>query len=98
MTAMALVFIIILALIAYFYFFRSKPKKIDLSILPEQFVVVDFETTGLDADKHEIIEIGAVRVNRDSNMHKTFSALIKPKNKVPKKIAEMTGITNEMLE
>jgi DNA polymerase III epsilon subunit family exonuclease len=67
-------------------------------MLPEQFVVVDVETTGLDSEKHEIIEIGAVRVHRDSNMHDTFTALIKPKKKISNKIIEITGITNEMLE
>ena len=29
---------------------------------PDTFVSVDLETTGLDANLHEIIEIGAVKV------------------------------------
>lgn len=67
-------------------------------MLPEKFVVVDIETTGLDSTKHEIIEIGAVMVNRDSTMHDTFSSLVKPEKKLSKRITEITGITNEMLE
>jgi DNA polymerase III epsilon subunit family exonuclease len=52
----------------------------------------------LDSEKHEIIEIGAVRVNRDSTMHTTFTALVKPEKKLSNKITEITGITHEMLE
>jgi DNA polymerase III subunit epsilon len=69
-----------------------------ISLLPEQFAVVDIETTGLEPERHEIIEIGAVKANRESDVHETFSALIRPEKKVSNKIAELTGITNEMLE
>jgi DNA polymerase-3 subunit epsilon len=77
---------------------RADENKADLYILPEQFVVLDLETTGLDPIKHEIIEIGAIKVNRDSDNHTTFQALIKPSKKVPKKITQITGITQEMLD
>jgi DNA polymerase III subunit epsilon len=93
--------LIVLVIVALAYFLlrpQSKTKSIDMSILPPQFVVVDLETTGLDPEKHEIIEIGAVKVNRDSNTHATLQALIKIDKKVPKKITEITGITTEMLE
>jgi len=65
--------------------------------LPEQFVVFDLETTGLDPEKHEIIEIGAIRVNRDSDCHETFEVLVKPQKRITKRITEITGITNEMV-
>jgi DNA polymerase III epsilon subunit family exonuclease len=77
---------------------RSEPAPADLSALPEHFVVFDLETTGLDPSKHEIIEIGAIRVHRDAEDHQTFQALIVPKRRVPKKIIEITGITNEMVK
>jgi DNA polymerase III epsilon subunit-like protein len=67
-------------------------------VIPPQFVVVDIETTGLDPDKHQILEIAAVKVNRDSNHHTTLRGLVKIEGKVPKKITEITGITTEMLE
>lgn len=76
---------------------RSKPKPLSL-VLPAQFIVVDLETTGLDPMKHEIIEIAAIRVNRDSNLHDTFSGLVKPRRKISAKIASITGITNDLLE
>ena len=72
-------------------------KKSDLSILPKQFVVVDIETTGLDSEKHEIIEIGAIKVNRDSDVHTTYTALVKPEKRMPQHITVITGITQEML-
>ena len=66
-------------------------------MLPERFVVFDLETTGLDPNKHEIIEIGAIRVDRDAEDHQTFQALVRPSKRVPKKITEITGITDEMV-
>ena len=81
-----------------YFFLRSREKMADLSMLPEQFIVLDLETTGLSPTKNEIIEVGAVKVNRDSNNHTTFQALVKPSKKVPKKITEITGITQKMVD
>ena len=72
-------------------------EKADLSMLPERFIVFDFETTGLDPTRHEIIEIGAIRVNRDSDDHETFQALVIPKGRITKKITEITGLTRVKL-
>ncbi|MBN2022765.1 MAG: 3'-5' exonuclease [Pirellulales bacterium] len=69
----------------------------NVPFLPERFVVVDIETTGLDPDRHEIIEIGAIKVNRDSTFHQTFQALVRPTRRISTRITEITGITNEML-
>ena len=66
--------------------------------LPQRFIVLDLETTGLDPARHEIIEIGAIRVNRDSNIHDTFSALVKPTRRIPKRITQMTGISQDMVD
>jgi DNA polymerase-3 subunit epsilon len=89
--------VIAIAVVAFVVKFRDKPPKLSLDHLPERFIVLDLETTGLDASKHEIIEIGAIRVNRTSTQHETFQAFIKPSRKVPKRITELTGITQEML-
>ncbi len=73
-------------------------QAIDTSHLPEQFVVFDLETTGLDADKHEIIEIAAIKFTRGQTSQQTFKGLVKPSKHLPKKIIELTGITDDMLE
>jgi len=90
--------IIIILIVGIYLFFRLRRRKVDLSMLPQQFVVLDLETTGLDPIKHEIIEIGAVKVNRDSDNHTTFQALIRPSKTIPKKITQLTGITQEMID
>ena len=70
----------------------------DLSHLPPEFVVFDLETTGLDPHRHEIIEFGAIRVIRDSTQFPVYSSLVKPTNKIPRKITELTGITQAMVD
>ncbi len=84
--------------VAILFFLAKRKKRPNLSVLPERFVVFDLETTGLKPEFHEIIEIGAIRVNRDSDHHDTFQALILPRKKIPKKITEITGITQNMVE
>lgn len=92
----------VLAVLIVLWWIYTSVKKAapvaDVSMVPERFVVFDLETTGLDAGRHEIIEIGAIRVNRDSDMHETFQALVKPSKRVPKRITEITGITNDMVQ
>ena len=73
-------------------------QAIDTSHLPEQFIVFDLETTWLDADKHEIIEIAAIKFIRGRTSQQTFQGLVKPSKRLPKKIIELTGITDDMLE
>lgn len=75
----------------------NRKQHVRLNHLPEQFIVFDLETTGLDPSRHQIIEFGAIKVNRDSTNHQTFQTLVKPTRKVSTKITEITGITNEML-
>lgn len=66
--------------------------------VPAEFVVFDVETTGLDPDRHELIEIGAIRVRRDEVRQATYQALIRPSRKIPPKITQLTGITQDMVE
>ncbi|MBO0764004.1 MAG: 3'-5' exonuclease [Hyphomicrobiaceae bacterium] len=79
---------------------RGKPRARRRSfkeILPFRFVVADLETTGLDPNIDEIIEIGAIRVNRDLDLNETFRVLVNPGCKLPKDIVRLTGVTDEML-
>ncbi len=95
-----LTLLIVIAVVAYFLL-RPKAagiKTITTDHLPETFVVLDLETTGLDTNRHEIIEVAAIRFRKGDTNHQTIQALVKPSKKVPKKITEITGITQEMLD
>ena len=90
--------LVVAAAVATYWYFRHRTRPVSLAHLPERFVILDLETTGLTAGTHEIIEIGAIRVNRDSTLHDTYQEFVKPKRKIPKKITELTGITQEMVQ
>lgn len=64
--------------------------------LEQPFVVFDLETTGLSPQTCEIIEIGAVRVERGKviDRYKTF---VKPIGDIPIEIQNLTGITPAMV-
>lgn len=76
------------------YYRRQKGNS--LLSFPNDFTVVDLETTGLDSTFDEIIEVGAIRV-RNGNVTDTFNSLIKPEEEIDEFITEITGITNEMV-
>jgi DNA polymerase III epsilon subunit-like protein len=77
---------------------QAPRKPVNIQLLPPRFVVLDLETTGLDPERNEIIEIGAIRVNRDSDVHDTFRALVKPTRRIPKRITQINGISQEMVD
>lgn len=92
------ILIIFIAVLVFIFLKRKKQTaKPDLSHLPDQFIVFDLETTGLDPQKHEIIEIGAIKINKNSTNHEAFQYLIKPKKKITQKITDINGITNDMV-
>lgn len=63
---------------------------------PEDYCVVDIETTGLDPAESEIIEIAAVRY-RGGKKSAVFSTLIKPEKHISSFITELTGIDDGMV-
>ena len=65
--------------------------------LPERYIVVDVETTGLSATEHEIIEIGAILVS-DRQVEAKFHFLVKTVAKIPEAIATLTGLSDEILQ
>lgn len=72
-----------------------------LVAFPETYVVLDLETTGLDPERDQIIEIGALEVVRGKR-GRTFSTLIQPRTPlsghyVSPFITQLTGITDDML-
>lgn len=63
---------------------------------PDNYVVIDIETTGLDPTVDEIIEISAIKL-QDNNIVDKFSRLIKPTLSISDFISSLTGITSNML-
>lgn len=61
-----------------------------------EWAFLDIETTGLNPESDEIIEI-AVLVANEVEVKSTWSALIQTEVTVPAMITELTGITGEML-
>lgn len=72
-------------------------KQFDDNVKNNTFVVFDVETTGLDADSCEIIEIGAVKVSGGEIIEK-FQTLVRPKKPIPSLITTITEITDEMVK
>lgn len=70
----------------------------NLLLKNREFVVLDIETTGFSLQKGaRIIELAAIHV-KDGKVLKEFHHYIDPKQKIPLKITELTGITNEMVK
>ena len=62
--------------------------------LPNSYIVLDLETTGLSAVKDEIIEVAMIKVVNGTPVE-TFQALVRPIRDIPPFITRLTGITNE---
>ena len=59
------------------------------------YVIIDLETTGLDPINDRIIEIGAVRIGK---VNKEYSTIVRQEIKIPEKISDLTGISDEDLK
>ncbi|HAX73005.1 MAG TPA: hypothetical protein DCY20_05725 [Firmicutes bacterium] len=61
---------------------------------PLQFVVLDFEMTGLSPLSDEIIQIGAILYEAGKPV-KMFKQNVNPLREIPSNITELTGISND---
>ncbi len=61
------------------------------------FVAIDVETTGLSPITNELIEVSAIKYDGNKKID-SFTTLIKPKERIPYYITNITGITNEMVQ
>jgi DNA polymerase-3 subunit epsilon len=64
--------------------------------LPQDLVFVDLETTGGNAARDRITEVGLVRV-RDGELVDEWSSLVNPERPIPSYIEAFTGISSEMV-
>jgi DNA polymerase-3 subunit epsilon len=78
--------------------------KTNEALGPEKLIgiVLDLETTGLDPDLDEIIELAMLKFNFDREGHigsvlDSFQSLNEPQKLIPSSITNLTGITNEMV-
>ncbi|MCP3025741.1 PolC-type DNA polymerase III [Halobacillus sp. A5] len=78
----------------------KNPEVAGKSLLEIDYTIFDLETTGFIPEiGHEIISIGAVRMNGLDTIHnKTFYKLVKPIRPVSKQTFKLTGLTKEHLE
>lgn len=76
--------------------YRQRKKGKSLLQFPKDLVVIDIETTGLDPEFCEIIEVAAIKI-RDNQEVDHFETLVKPIEEVDSFITKLTGITNDML-
>jgi DNA polymerase-3 subunit alpha (Gram-positive type) len=69
--------------------------------IPENFVIFDLETTGLNAKKDRILEIGAIHINKKDFLATgkvdTFECFIKQDSPIPLESQEIHHITDEMV-
>ena len=76
---------------------NSRPLKgKSLNTLPDSFVCLDIETTGLSPAYDDIIEISALRVE-DGLTVDSFSEIINIHRPLPPFISSLTGITDAMI-
>ena len=62
-----------------------------------EFTALDLETSGLDPNENEILEIAAIRFDRDKILN-TYNFLVKPNKPIQLNAQIINGITPKMLE
>ena len=62
-----------------------------------QWVAIDLETTGLSSTRDAIIEIGAVRFDRERTIDE-FQTLVNPRRELPQFVRDLTGITQQQVD
>ena len=92
-----MIWIVLLVAIAALVGYRFL-NRVSVDHLPESFVVFALETTGPDPERHEIVEIGAIRVGRDLVVQDSFRSLVSSSAVIPRRVTELTGITQSAID
>ncbi len=80
--------------------YKSLPERAygrSFGLIEEELVFIDTETSGLDLNSCELIQVAAIRMMGDKELS-SFNAYIKPSKPISQEISELTGISNELLE
>ena len=72
-------------------------NPVDIPLTKAKYVVLDLETTGLSCLYNRMIEFGAVKIEHGIETGR-MDLLVNPGVPIPKKITEITNITNEMVK
>lgn len=77
------------------------PRGNHVSTIPNDYVVIDVETSGLSISDDVMIELAALRIS-DGNIVDSFTSLVYPEKNMQRVvlsdfITNLTGITNDML-
>ena len=75
----------------------TRQRSENVFAFPDDYTIIDIETTGLSCDYDEIIELSAIRI-RNRQISDKFTSLIKPLQPISDFIENLTGISNAMVE
>jgi ATP-dependent DNA helicase DinG len=67
------------------------------TLVPNVYVALDLETTGLDPERDAIMDVGAVKF-RGEQVLESFESLVDPGRPIPYGIQQLTGITPDMVK
>ncbi|WP_226666545.1 PolC-type DNA polymerase III [Metabacillus litoralis] len=81
-------------------FLKSQDKLRNQALSETTFTILDLETTGFFPNiGDEIISIGAIKVKNFKILYdEAFYTIIKPINKIPKTVQELTGLEPDVLD
>lgn len=67
--------------------------------MAQEYVVIDFETTGFSVERNEIIQIGAIKFDENDVELARMNQLVKPQiSRLTQKVSDLTGILPAQLE
>lgn len=73
---------------------KGLPRGVTFAEVLSHYIVISIETTGVDLENDDLLEIAAVRYSYGNKMDE-FHTLVRPRNEIPAEITNVTGITNE---
>jgi len=104
-TYILIVLTVLIGFAAAWVVFREKPAQtepVSASSTPGETsknyaLFLDLETTGLDPENDRITEICLFRAAFGETVHDGLGTLINPGRPIPRRVVELTGITDEMV-